>query len=68
VPADCRVVAVIRLGLKPWLKSAVPEGLGVFVARFPTVETVGSLRTSREAGLATQVSAGKHGANLGHAL
>ncbi len=41
----------VRLGLKPSLKSDVAGGLGISIARFPTVETVGFLLPSREAGL-----------------
>jgi hypothetical protein len=48
VPEDCHKA---WLGLKPSRKSVVPGGLEIFIARFPTVETVGFLLTSRKAGL-----------------
>ena len=43
--------AANAFGLKPSRNCAVPEGLRGFIARFPSVETLGFLIPSREAGL-----------------
>ena len=39
------------LGLKPSRESVVPGGLGISIATFPTVETVGFLLLSHSVGL-----------------
>jgi hypothetical protein len=40
-----------KVRVEPSRKSAVPEGLGISIATFPTVKTVGYLLPSRAAGL-----------------